>query len=296
MSMSTQLRPFLRVALTLAVLVLAGPAGAKPPAVPDYEVKFMLIPAKVLDPVNEPDRSASQLLHLEDSVTKLRMLFLDGDGRELNAAGWNVRLRTIEDKEGVEFTYKKRFPVEKGKLDIVLNQVASEGFDRDENDYEPQVEWGLARQTLSFTRKKFVDLPGLRKMELPEAADARRVSIAKIAGKLDRVNHEGWARDILARAHLYGPVKGRRWSGRFNGIELDFEVWEVRTKDGRGVEPIVELSFKEDDRTKAESRRSKLKDFLQGKGWLLEQEILKTQLILDRYARTPAPDRTQGSR
>src|SRR5262249_16930563 len=159
----------------------------------------------------------------------------------------------------IEFTYKKRFPVEKGKLDAVLEQAANEGFDRDETDYEPQVEWGLGRQTLSFTRKKIVDFPGLKKMELPEGAEARKVSIAKIAGKLDRVKHDGWARDILAQAHRYGPVKGRRWSGHLNGTELDFEVWEVRTKDGRGFEPIVELSFKEDDRTKAESRRSKLK-------------------------------------
>jgi len=294
--MSTHLRSLLRVALALTLLVLAGPARAKSPAVPDYEMKFFLDAANVLDPVNEPQKAVGEALHLQNSVTKLRMLYLDGERRELNAAGWNVRLRTIEEKDGVELTYKKRFPVEEGKLDAVIDQAANEGFGRDENDYEAQVEWGLTRQTLSFTRKKIVDLPGLRKMELPEAADARKVSIAKIAGKLDRVNHEGWARDVLAQAHSYGPVKGRRWSGHLNGTKLDLEVWEILTKDGKGFEPIVELSFKEDDRTKAEARRSKLKDLLQGTDWLLKQEILKTQLILDRYGKTPGADQTQRSR
>jgi hypothetical protein len=39
-----------------------------------------------------------------------------------------------------------------------------------------------------------------------------------------------------------------------------------------------------------------LRDFLLGAGWLLETEILKTQLILDRYGKSPHPDGTQGSR
>ena len=52
---------------------------------------------------------------------------------------------------------------------------------------------------------------------------------------------------------------------------------------GKGTEPIVELSFKEDDEAKAESGHTKLENFLKAKGWLLEGDILKTELILQRY-------------
>ena len=118
---------------------------------------------------------------------------------------------------------------------------------------------------------------------MPEEADARRVAVEEIAGKLDRDRPGGWARGILAEAHASGPVKGRRWSGELDGLRLDFEVWEVRMAGGKGTEPIVELSFKEDDGAKAESQRATLAGFLQGKGWLLKEDVLKTEVILQRY-------------
>jgi hypothetical protein len=120
-------------------------------------------------------------------------------------------------------------------------------------------------------------------MELPEEADARRAAVAEIAGKLDRAGSVGWARGILAEAHAYGPVKGRRWSGKLDGLKLDLEVWEVRMAGGKGTEPIVELSFKADDEAKAESGRTTLERFLKAKGWLLQGDVLKTELILQRY-------------
>ena len=52
---------------------------------------------------------------------------------------------------------------------------------------------------------------------------------------------------------------------------------------GKGAEPIVELSFKEDDGAMAEAGRNKLERFLKAKGWLLEGDVLKTELILQRY-------------
>src|SRR5262249_43620419 len=252
------------------------------PAVPDYEVKFFLDPARVLDNLNEPTRVVHDALGLSSSVTRLRMLFLDSKNHDLNEVGWNVRMRTIEDEDGIELAYKKRYRIGDLPLSQIVAQAASEGFGADDTNYRAQVEWG-SRRTLSFTRKKTARVKGLKAMELPVEADAGQVAVAEIAGKLDQARPGGWARRILAEAHAYGPVKGRRWSGKLDGLKLDFEVWEVRMAGGKGTEPIVELSFKGDDEAKAESGRTKLERFLKAKDWLLEGDVLKTDLILQRY-------------
>ena len=280
--MAARSRSTATIILIVGRLLVAGAAYAGPPAVLDYEVKFFLDPARVLDNLNEPTRVVHDALGLSSSMTKLRMLFLDSKNHDLNEVGWNVRLRTIEDEDGIELAYKKRFRIGDRPLSQILERAASEGFGADDTNYRAQVEWG-SRRTLSFTRKKTAQVKGVKGMELPEEADARRVAVAEIAGKLDRARPGGWARGILAEAHAYGPVKGRRWSGKLDGLKLDLEVWEVRMAGGKATEPIVELSFKEDDGAKAESGRTKLERFLKAKGRLLEGDILKTELILQRY-------------
>ena len=280
--MAARSRSAATIILIVGHLLVAGAAYAGPPAVPDYEVKFFLDPPKVLVNLSEPATEVDNALGLSSSVTKLRMLFLDSKKHDLNEVGWIVRLRTIEGETGLELAYKKRFRIGDRPLSQILEQAAKEGFGADDTNYRAQVEWG-SRRTLSFTRKKTVQVKGVKGMELPEEADARRVAVAEIAGKLDRTKGAGWARGILAEAHVYGPVKGRRWSGKLDGLKLDFEVWEVRMAGGKGTEPIVELSFKEDDGAKAESGRTKLERFLKAKGWLLEGDVLKTELILQRY-------------
>ena len=61
-----------------------------------------------------------------------------------------------------------------------------------------------------------------------------------------------------------------------------FSVY-VRMAGGKGTEPIVELSFKEDDGAKTEADRVKLGRFLKDKDCLLNEDVLKTELILQRY-------------
>jgi hypothetical protein len=280
--MAARSRSLARWILIVGPLLVAKATFAGPPAVPDYEVKFFLDPAKTLDNLNEPSRVVHDALDLSRSVTKLRMLFLDSKRHDLNEVGWNVRLRTIEGESGIELAYKKRFRIGDRPLSQILEQAAREGFGADDTNYRAQVEWG-SRRTLSFTRKKTVHVQGVKGMELPEEVDARRVAVDQIAGKLDRTKQTGWARGVLSEAHVYGPVKGRRWSGKLDGLKLDLEVWEVHMAGGKGTEPIVELSFKEDDGAKAESQRAGLERFLKEKGWLLKEDVLKTELILQRY-------------
>ncbi len=52
---------------------------------------------------------------------------------------------------------------------------------------------------------------------------------------------------------------------------------------GSGVDPVVELSFKEEKLKEATGLREKLMAFLRDQDWLVEDDSLKTGLILKRY-------------
>ena len=126
--MATRSRSTATMILLVGHLLVAGAAYAGPPAVPDYEVKFFLDPARILDNLNEPTKAVHDALELSSSVTKLRMLFLDSKNHDLHEVGWNVRLRTIEDESGIELAYKKRFPI--GSRPLARMSTRSPAFRR----------------------------------------------------------------------------------------------------------------------------------------------------------------------
>jgi hypothetical protein len=67
------------------------------------------------------------------------------------------------------------------------------------------------------------------------------------------------------------------------GLQLYIEVWPIRNAAGTGTEYVVEASFKTTSQTTASTKHDELITYLQGKGWFLAQDSLKTQLIMDRY-------------
>jgi hypothetical protein len=252
-------------------------------AVPDYEVKLFLDPAKVLDAEFKPARETDRALDLKNSSRRIAMLFLDARPPQLHAGRWNVRARRFEDSDELELSYKRRYPVEPGRLADALAVAAADGFDAGEDDYAAQVEWGFRRETLSFTRKKELEVKGLGELDLPAVEELRVLAARELPGKLDRWEAPGRARAALAAAHGYGPVAGKRWAGEWPGPDLAFEVWQIRTASGQGYEPVVELSFKEEALADAAGHREKLTAFVRDRGWLVERDVLKTAMILDRY-------------
>ena len=104
-------------------------------------------------------------------------------------------------------------------------------------------------------------------------------------GKLERFRPGRWAKDILSGASIYGPVEGRRWTGRHRDIDDDIsiEVWTLPGASGTDTERIVEVSFKKKERSdNAVAKREALLKLLEQKGWLLPRDVLKTTLILER--------------
>jgi hypothetical protein len=243
----------------------------------------------VLDVEFKPTKATDRTLDLKNSNRKIAMQFLDVPSpapetkRQLDAAGWNVRVRRFEDSDKLELSYKRRYRIESGRLADVLAAAAADGFHAGEADYAAQVEWGFSRETLSFTHKKEGKATGARELELPSVQEFRALAVREIPGKLDRTKQPGWAKGLLANAHLYGPVLGKRWAGEWQGPELSFEVWLIRAETGSGYEPVVELSFKGKTQAEANGFREKLMAFVRDHGWLLERDVLKTGMILARY-------------
>ena len=118
---------------------------------------------------------------------------------------------------------------------------------------------------------------------LPSLANARTLAVNEMPGKLQRFRADGWAKGILSGASIYGPVEGRRWTGRHLDDDISIEVWTLPGACGTGTERIVEVSFKKKQRSdKAVEKREAFLELLEQKGWLLPRDVLKTALILER--------------
>ena len=264
-----------------------------PLAVNDYEVKFILKPEAVLQSRGGgPKKRVRDALELDDKATGLAMQFLDNDRRRLHVCGnWNVRLRRSTDKDAkdlVELTYKKRYAAEDpGGVPGALAEAAADGFGRPGDPYECQVEWGHQKRTLTLSLKRTREAHGLsaadKKLSLPDPARSIAWALERMPEAL-RTDLRGRAPRVLGEAVVYGPVAGERFKGRSEGRKIVLEVWRLRQRDGTGLEPVVELSFKQEQAPGGDDDfAARLKASVDERGWLAGKDVLKTGLILERY-------------
>jgi len=247
---------------------------------PDYELKLLVDPALTLDEGFEPLGAVRDAFDIDERQPMV-MQFVDGVQLELNEAGWNVRLRAFEGENELQLTYKKRYQIDGDDIDGALAQAVADGFEADPDEYEAQVEWGLTRKVLSISKKVELAPEEADPLNLPGEQRSRELAAANIPARLEE---QVSARDVLAEAHLYGPVRGERWKGKWRGKKISIEVWHIRALPGMEEKPLVEVSVKEDDREKAQKIQEKLHDFLNDEqGWLIDGDSLKTQMILERY-------------
>ncbi|WP_197275057.1 hypothetical protein [Luteipulveratus halotolerans] len=118
---------------------------------------------------------------------------------------------------------------------------------------------------------------------MPSESTGRTWLVNEIPGKLDDWGSNGWGGDTLSASRQHGPVTSTVWKGTWQGVEVDVEVLPVKAASGTGTENVVELSFKTDTQSQAASLRSQAISTTDGKGWLLHTDVLKTNLILNRY-------------
>lgn len=185
----------------------ASSAAAPQPMTPDYEVKLFLDPSLVLDANHELTPALRNFFQTR-AAEKIRVQFLDTNDQRINQEGWYVRLRKKENDASNKFeiVYKKRYLVENGNLNAALAQAARDGFTADDTNYEAQVDWGYAKQTLSISRKKKVKQDAFSGMALPDLPTTRSWAIDEAPGKFVNWSAPQWGVNRLqAVQKLYGP-------------------------------------------------------------------------------------------
>lgn len=268
--------------VSLCVLAPATPAFAAANAVPDYEVKIDLT-AAALDSSHTPTSAVKAAFGISGSAKARSYEYFDTGALDLNAQGWDVRLR---HKSGSDFeeTYKKRFPITNGDIDAALDVANDQGFDSSDTNYDAQVDWGYAKQTLSFSNDKSHSGSGYSGTSMPSAGTGRSWLVGEIPGKLEDWSAKNWGSDTLKAATAHGPVTSQVWSGAWESSDdASIEVVPVKAASGTGTEYVVELSFKTDHYADAAQLHADAIAVADAHGWLYHGDILKTQLILGRY-------------
>ncbi|GAE09470.1 hypothetical protein JCM10914_5830 [Paenibacillus sp. JCM 10914] len=251
-------------------------------AVPSYEVKFLAKPEKVLQSGGGVRQEVLQTFGLAAVPQAIGVAYYDTDLLELDAEGWNVRFRKKEDKNNYELTYKKRYPIVNGDVNAALNLANQEGFDASDDNYEAEIDWGYGKQTLSFSNTKKVNTT-TSGTQLPSEQESLALLLDKLPGKLKKWSAPDWGQHKLAQSRIYGPLTFYRYEGSWHGQKMSFEIWPIRNAAGTGTENLIEISFKTEDVAVASQLRSELMTLLETNDWLLPQDGLKTQLILERY-------------
>ncbi|MFC9588440.1 hypothetical protein ACFTUC_01275 [Streptomyces sp. NPDC056944] len=274
--------PAVALAVAAALLAPSSPAYAAGNAVPTYEVKINLT-AAALDAGFAPSTAVKSAFGITGSAKARSYSYYDTDALALDAQGWSVRLR---HKGGSSFeeTYKKRFPVTNGDIDAALTTANAAGFDSGDTNYDAEVDWGYAKQTLSFSNEKSHSASGYSGTALPTSTTGRTWLVNDIPGKLQDWNTTGWGKTTLQASRAHGPVTAKVYGGAWGpSDDASIEVLPVVGANGTGTEYVVELSFKTDSYADAADLHADAIAVAEANGWLYHGDILKTQLILDRY-------------
>lgn len=248
---------------------------------PNYEIKFLLDSAQVLDENHALQAAYRNLFSIEKDPTTIGVLYLDTPNRDFNQEGWTNRIRIEDGADEFELTFKKRYSIENGDIDSALNQANQDGFDAKDTNYTAQIDWGYSRMTLSIANNKTKSSKSYDNLELPKRKDAIKILQDKIPGKEDNWLYKNWGSNMLDGCMKAGPVYYDKYRGYDGNIKLTIEVWTIDTNNN--VSYITELSCKADTYEAAAAERTRLTDLCDSLGILLHEDSLKTQRILDSY-------------
>ncbi|MCF3962266.1 hypothetical protein [Streptomyces fuscigenes] len=276
------------VTATAALAVsVAVPAHAADNADPGFQVKLLVDPTKTLGAGGTPLATADTAFGLGKASGVEAAEYLDSTSRQLQNQGWSVRVRHDDNDDEVKETYKKRYAIagdgtDADALDDALDQAADDSFDADEEDYEAQVDLSYNQATLDFSDDKKADAKGLGSGKLPSAADARDDVVDDLPGKLDDLGSKDFAANILAAAHIYGPVVQTNYPGTLAGHTVELQITPMHGAPG-GSGYWAEISADAKSLPAAVDLRDDIVDALNSRGWLIPQNAFKTEQILATY-------------
>jgi len=245
------------------------------------EVKFLLDSEKVLDGDNQLGKDIQDLFAVE-KTNKRVVLYIDTPEKVFNNGGWTNRIREKDGKKNIEITYKKRYAVKDGDVAAAFAQAIKDDPIITDGRFEAEVDWSYDKMTLSFSSETKIGKPegGLKGMSQEDLVYNLLQNMPKDEG--------GW---MFAKLHsrnlpgakVAGPVDYVRYTGTYEGTEVDIEVWQVPDAQKGGISYVTEISFGADSIEEATPVRDSLMAFLDGKGILLHQSSLKTNMILDAF-------------
>lgn len=252
---------------------------AASPMKPSFEVKLLLKPEQVLGDNKEMKQEVLEHFQAGTKYERIQVQFLDTANKSLSEEGWFARIRKKEFSKDFELTYKKRYPIPNGVIQDALEVAKKEGFDSNTDSYEAEIDWGFEKKTLSISNKKSYSAKGYGILDLPNKQAAQNMLIEKLPGKMNKWLYTNWGEEMLKNSHIYGPVLMKRYTGEFENIKANIEIWPLSNTGKLEDDFVIEVSFKTNEKSIATKQRELLMANLEKKGWLLPKDSLKTELI-----------------
>ncbi|MGA5676980.1 hypothetical protein ACPCHR_04450 [Bacillus bombysepticus] len=252
---------------------------AASPIKPSFEVKLLLKPEQVLGDNKEMKQEVLEHFQAGTKYERIQVQFLDTANKSLSEEGWFARIRKKEFSKDFELTYKKRYPIPNGVIQDALEVAKKEGFDSNTDSYEAEIDWGFEKKTLSISNKKSYSAKGYGILDLPNEQAAQNMLIEKLPGKMNKWLYTNWGEEMLKSSRIYGPVLMKRYTGEFENIKANIEIWPLSNTGKLEDDFVIEVSFKTNEESIATKQRELLMASLEKKGWLLPKDSLKTELI-----------------
>jgi len=252
---------------------------AASPMKPSFEVKLLLKPEQVLGYNKEMKQEVLEHFQVGTNYERIQVQFLDTANKSLSNEGWFARIRKKEFSKDFELTYKKRYPIQNGVIQDALEVAKKEGFDSKTDSYEAEIDWGFGKKTLSISNKKSYSAKGYGVLDLPNEQASQNMLIEKLPGKMNKWLYTNWGEEMLRDSHIYGPVLMKRYTGEFENIKTNIEIWPLSNTGKIEDDFVIEVSFKTNEEIIATKQRELLMASIEKKGWLLPKDSLKTELI-----------------
>ncbi|EJS61739.1 hypothetical protein ICE_00931 [Bacillus cereus BAG1X1-2] len=249
------------------------------PMKPSFEVKLLLKPEQVLGDNKEMKQEVLENFQAGTKYERIQVQFLDTANKSLSDEGWFARIRKKEFSKDFELTYKKRYPIQNGVIQDALEVAKKEGFDSNTDSYEAEIDWGFEKKTLSISNKKSYSAKGYGILDLPNEQAAQNMLIEKLPGKMNKWLYTNWGEEMLKNSRIYGSVLMKRYTGEFENIKANIEIWPLSNTGKLEDDFVIEVSFKTNEESIATKQRELLMASLEKKGWLLPKDSLKTELI-----------------
>lgn len=262
---------------------------------PGYEVKFLVNPDLILDnSTKEPNAEFLALFEGMSLKSTTKMSYYDTPDLALNNAGWTIRIRKKSNKKAQQCTFKKRYSkinkrstLTQGDVNKSVKSATREGF----NTLTPfiggcEIDYGFSKCTLSYSADYNIAETGKGNTDIPD-------SVASI--QFINTNKPAIFTEDLSGIREHGAVTLTTYEGTFKGVvAVALDVMTIKDELGTGTETICEVTFKLEDYTGVRYEkqtdlmlvnklREELRAVLVEKGYLLEKDGLKTNMILQRY-------------